>query len=229
MIQRQSQLINSFWTRLLILIILASTCQSFTPVPFLSQNRGQSQVQRLRHKLWAQQSLPNIDSMKATELRKELESYGISTKSFFEKTELVEALKKARVEGRTSTTPSSSSSAGSSSSTSSSSTSSREKQLQAEIAKCQGMKIGELKKELESLGMSTTTFFEKSEFVRALAEARVDGVSRKTVDGNKGTSGGKKRSEEVYDPTYRDVVMQKLNIDPRDVRLGSVIDVRLAK
>jgi len=174
--------------------------------------------------------------MKATELRKELESYGISTKSFFEKNELVEALKKAREEGRTPITNTSSGGgesatggrSSSSSSTSSSTTTSREKRLEVEIAKCQGMKIGELKKELEALGISTTTFFEKSEFVRALAEARVDGVQGRSGS-SKGTSSTKKKADEVYDPTYRDVVMQKFKMDPRDVRMGSVIDVRLVK
>ena len=34
-------------------------------------------------------SLPDISGMKAGEMRKELESYGISTKSFFEKKEFV--------------------------------------------------------------------------------------------------------------------------------------------
>ena len=229
------------WTRLLFLAILLNACHSFTPptsstttYPFNLQSlhRGVSH-QRLR--LWAQQQqpLPNLDSMKATELRKELESYGISTKSFFEKNELVDALKKARDEGKTPIDVVNKDSK--SSSTSSSSSSTREKRLEVEIAKCQSMKIGELKKELETLGIATNTFFEKSEFVRALAEARVDGVQRKTVvdggasGGSSKSVGGKKKTEEMYDPSYRDVIMQKLNMDPRDMRMGPVIDVRLAK
>lgn len=46
-----------------------------------------------------------------------------------------------------------------------------------ETSKCQSMKVSELKKELEALGISTTSFFEKSDFVKALAEARADGVT----------------------------------------------------
>jgi hypothetical protein len=44
-------------------------------------------------------SINDIESMRAGEIKKELESYGISTKSFLEKKELVEALQKARLEG----------------------------------------------------------------------------------------------------------------------------------
>merc|ERR1719162_2881138 len=39
-----------------------------------------------------------ISSMKVGEIKKELESYGISTVSFVEKSQLVEALKKARAD-----------------------------------------------------------------------------------------------------------------------------------
>jgi hypothetical protein len=44
------------------------------------------------------------------------------------------------------------------------------------------MKVSDLKKELSQLGVSTKTFFEKSEFVRALAEARVEGVKKRVGD-----------------------------------------------
>jgi len=51
---------------------------------------------------------------------------------------------------------------------------SREELLKEEIANCQGMKISAMKTELEALGISTKSFFEKDLFVQALAEARVD-------------------------------------------------------
>jgi hypothetical protein len=221
---------------LILVCILAATCQSFSSSSKerlkIAQAHGLSRrewvshlsVPRYSSSLYAQK-LPDVDSMKASELRKELESYGISTKSFFEKGELVDAVRKAREEGMK---PSSGSSTVGGSKQTSSTTITREKRLEEEMAKCQSLKIGELKKELEALGVSTSTFFEKSEFVRALAEARVDGVKRKT-DGSTSSGSGKKRQEETYDPSYRDVVMQKLNIDPRDMRMGPVIDVRLAK
>lgn len=176
--------------------------------------------------LSAKSSLPNVSEMKAGELRKELQSYGISTRSFFEKSELVDAVEKARREGNTAAKDTSSSDGSSgakddsdsnSKSSNTSSTSSRQEKLVEEMEKCQKMKVGELKKELQSYGVSTKSFFEKSEFVRAVAEARVDGVKK--------TSGSTQSRDEGYDPSYRDVQMQK--IDKRTLMGSPVIDVRL--
>lgn len=139
-----------------------------------------------------------IKSMRVGAIKQELESYGISTRAFLEKSELVDALITARKEGKepistqatTSTTSSSSSSSTSSAAETSSSTSTtttttapanteeRQLRINEEQEKCKAMKVQELKTELESLGVSTKSFFEKSEFVRALAEARVDGVKK---------------------------------------------------
>eukprot|EP00555_Chaetoceros_dichaeta_P013624 CAMPEP_0198259504 /NCGR_PEP_ID=MMETSP1447-20131203/8676_1 /TAXON_ID=420782 /ORGANISM="Chaetoceros dichaeta, Strain CCMP1751" /LENGTH=289 /DNA_ID=CAMNT_0043946909 /DNA_START=322 /DNA_END=1191 /DNA_ORIENTATION=- len=143
--------------------------------------------------------------MRILELKKELESYGISTKSFLEKSELVNALEKARTEGKTpistgaapstsSTTASSPPTPTPSPSTSTSSNSpseSRADQLATELENCKAMKAGELKAELESYGISTKSFFEKSEFVKACAEARVDGAS-------KSSSSGESQGEDGY-------------------------------
>jgi len=163
--------------------------------------------------------------MRVKELRAELQSYGISTKSFFEKSELVEAVVEARKDSATptgaggadadssSSTSSdgggggSSSSSTASSSSSSSTTGSRVTQLAKEIEKCNSMKVSELRSELASYGISTKSFFEKSEFVRACAEARVDGSRG---NGGGGDWGDK---QEEYDPSYRDVVMQKMGRD----------------
>mmetsp|Transcript_36775 Transcript_36775/g.74927 ORF Transcript_36775/g.74927 Transcript_36775/m.74927 type:complete len:268 (+) Transcript_36775:634-1437(+) len=158
-----------------------------------------------------------VDKMRAGEIRKELESYGISTKSFFEKSELVDALEKARAEGKTpiasstSTSTSTASTSGTSASstdtstagkkkkkkvrnestedtgTTATSTANREERLAEEILKCKAMKASELKAELQSLGVSTKSFFEKSEFVKALAEARVDGVKKTSAAGGAGS------------------------------------------
>jgi uncharacterized protein with GYD domain len=156
--------------------------------------------------------------MKVGDLRKELESYGVSTKSFFEKSELVEAVNKARADGKTPINNGSTSS----SSTSSSTTTTREERIALEVQKLSNAKVAELKKELESYGISTKSFFEKSEFVKAVAEARVDGVKKSTT-----TSGGGARQEE-YDPSYRDVIMQKMGGDARMLLQGSpIIDIRL--
>lgn len=57
----------------------------------------------------------------------------------------------------------------------------RKERLEKEVAKCQEMKVGDLKKELESYGISTKIYFEKSEFVFAVAEARVDGLPKTKI------------------------------------------------
>jgi small glutamine-rich tetratricopeptide repeat-containing protein alpha len=139
--------------------------------------------------------------MRAGEIKRELESYGISTRAFLEKSELVEALKKARADGlepiivkknetegaatTASTTTSSSSTTGAASSASSSTSTAskdarpREVRLAEELERCGGLKSSELKKELRERGIDTRSLLEKKEFVRALAEAVVDGVEKK--------------------------------------------------
>ncbi|KAL3905651.1 MAG: hypothetical protein SGILL_009592, partial [Bacillariaceae sp.] len=142
----------------------------------------------------------DVPKMRAGEIKKELESYGISTVSFVEKSELVAALEKARADGlkpkeaKTTTT-----SSGSSSSSSSSSSPKKKKKRQDDapqkderpreeriaeaMAECQEMKAGDLKKELQERGISTASFFEKSDFVKAAAEARVDSVDKEAEEG----------------------------------------------
>ena len=166
--------------------------------------------------------------MRVGEIKQELESYGISTRTFLEKSELVEALVTARKEGKKPISSGSSSSTVSSSSTESTATTStttsttttaptnpeeRKQRIQEEMEKCNTMKTGELKSELESLGMSTKSFFEKSEFVRALAEARVDGVTVKK-------SKKKKRrvasdDDEVEEVTAKVEVITNDNVGPK--------------
>ena len=172
--------------------------------------------------------LPDIEKMKASEMRKELESYGISTKSLFEKSEFVEALKKARAEGKTpvngnndNAASTSSSSGGNKKADSKKASSSgadsaaREKRYQEAFDKAQTIKVGDLKKELQNRGISTASFFEKSEFVKAYAEA--------IADNKTGGGGAGPRPEEPRDPAYKDVVMQKMS---RNALMGErVIDV----
>jgi hypothetical protein len=139
--------------------------------------------------------------MRAGELKKELESYGINTKSFLEKKELVAALQQARADGLQpikTTTTNTAETAGSSSSSSSSSsysTLSREERLAQEVAKLQEMKATDMKKELQERGVSTKALFEKYEFVQALAAARVDGVTRSSSSSGSGAAGS---GEEGY-------------------------------
>jgi hypothetical protein len=128
--------------------------------------------------------------MRAGEIKKELESYGISTVSFLEKSELVQALEKARADGLKPKTAEKKKKKkrrtddnGEPAATATSDERSREERLQEELETCRQIKAGDLKKELEERGISTRSFFEKSEFVKALAEARVDGVEKKNQEG----------------------------------------------
>ena len=171
-----------------------------------------------RTRLFAE--LPEIDTMKASEMRKELESYGISTKSLFEKGEFIEALKKARAEGMSSTTNSDEKTSTNGETvteeeSSSETSASREERYQEALEIAKTMKVGDLKKELTSRGISTASFFEKTEFIKAYAEAIADNIQ----------GGSAKPPEEPRDPAYRDVVMQKINTGV--LRGQKVIDVMI--
>ena len=80
------------------------------------------------------------------------------------------------------------------------------------------MRVSELKQKLSELGVNTKSFFEKTEFVRAYAEAIVDGVGDKSGV-----------SEEEYDPEYRDVMVQKFdpNTQQRYLLGGTIIDIKI--
>mmetsp|Transcript_33795 Transcript_33795/g.70258 ORF Transcript_33795/g.70258 Transcript_33795/m.70258 type:complete len:271 (-) Transcript_33795:122-934(-) len=221
-------------------------------------------------------SPPDIKEMRVGELKKELESYGISTKSFLEKREMVEALEKARAEGqkpigiadadddkeveeakkseekktadskqqtaktqtkdkkgkvksekeekdKTKSESKSKSTKDKKEETSSDQPKeSRSERLQKEMEKAKQMKVGELRSALKERGIRTTSFFEKSEFVRAYAEAIVDG-----------TTSAKAKApaveEEPFDPSFRDVTVRKMDKQEQQRLLmgGKVIDVQL--
>jgi hypothetical protein len=91
------------------------------------------------------------------------------------------------------------------------------------------MSVSDLKKELARMGVPTKTFFEKSEFVRAYAEAAADGVNGNRPPAGSGSGSGSADGSEPYDPEYRDVIMQKMGrSDPRLLQ-GTVIDVPIKK
>ena len=135
-----------------------------------------------------------VASMKAGEIKRELESYGISTKAFLEKSELVQALVQARAQGlqpkKEKESVSTTSTQAETSTSSDTSSRPREERLKEELDKCQQMKASELKRELEERGISTKSMFEKSEFVKALAEARIDNITS-----NKGQRGDENYAE----------------------------------
>merc|ERR1712183_22127 len=187
-------------------------------------------INDIKTPLFMSVSQSDVASMKVGDMRKELESYGISTKSFLEKKEFVEAIEKAREEGKkpiskeekkessSSTTSDEVFTESHTSSSDETDTRSRKEKMDAEMETIKKMKLSEMKKELQEYGISTKSFFEKSEFIKALAEARVDGVK-------KSSSSNAQQKEEKYDPSYRDVVIQKLN--PRDVALLSASGIRV--
>ena len=205
---------------LLFALSLAHAAVAFTTMGSTVINRPFSSHQQQSFHLFSSSTdhlEDEIKSMRVGEIKQELESYGISTRSFFEKSELVEALITARKEGKT---PVSSASTESTATTSTTTTTAaptnpeeRKQRIQEEMEKCNTMKTGELKSELESLGVSTKSFFEKSEFVRALAEARVDGVTVKK-------SKKKKRrvasdDDEVEEVTAKVEVITNDNVGPK--------------
>eukprot|EP01083_Nonionella_stella_P179035 634378_1 len=103
------------------------------------------------------------------------------------------------------------------------------------------MSVKEMRNELESLyGISTKSYFEKSEFVKALAEARVDGMKKKKKKSNtvssstssssasssaqSSSSSRSHNTDEQWDTSYKNVYTRRFDastIDP-----GGVIDVR---
>ena len=113
----------------------------------------------------------SVEDMGIQEIKIELESYGISTQLFFEKNELVHALKRARAEGRTQKN-----SSPQNSKAYDTDTRPREVRLQEMMEVCAFLTKVELKAELEDRGISTRALLEKADYVRALAVARVDNV-----------------------------------------------------
>ena len=81
------------------------------------------------------------------------------------------------------------------------------------------MPVSELKKKLTDMGISCKSFFEKSEFVKAYAEAMVDGTKK--------TGTGRGAQQEDYDPSYRDVQMQRFDGVQQRMLSGTVIDIKL--
>jgi hypothetical protein len=118
------------------------------------------------------------------------------------------------------------------------------------------MKVGELKQILESQGISTKTYIEKSEFIKAYIQLMMNGGGSRSAGNNENTttttnkaksdtsssasssssstkktssSSSNKNNENTKDPEYRDVVMYKMNrSDPRMLQ-GTMIDVTVKK
>lgn len=152
--------------------------------------------------LSASSTLDDIDGLTADEIRQELQSYDIDTRSYFDKSELVAALRMARYERRSFSanddadlSPETSNGGA----PSSSSPTSREEEIRRKMEQYKSLSVSELKSRLQELGVSTKAFFEKSDFVRALAE------------------------EDAYDPDVRDVTPTKFRFDPYDKQFEDVL------
>lgn len=107
---------------------------------------------------------------------------------------------------------------------------SREDRYSKAMEEAKGMKVGDLKKELQDRGIATGSFIEKSEFIKAYAEAIADNVpkgasSASSSSKSKSSTGKKPVEEEPMDPSYRDVVTQKF--DRRRLMGQSVIDISI--
>lgn len=227
----------------------------------------------------------SLSEMKASGMKKELESYGISTKSMFDRKEFEIALKEARLNdlkerkskmtsendkkvatssnaskkektsiwGKTksgddklnatrekwssrwknmastakevldSHTKKSSDNSSSKKEPSSSSPTKKTRQQRYELALEEGaaMKLSSLKKELKDRGISTRSFFEKSDLIDAYANAIADNIESKSSTKSANTS---RSSNEIFDPSYKNVIMH--SFDPSSILSGdAVIDI----
>lgn len=100
----------------------------------------------------------------------------------------------------------------------------RKERIKLEMAKLKDVKVKELKQELESYGVSTKSYFEKSEFVREVAKARVDGVNKKAASRTASSSSRGNRDDEVWDPSYNNVFVKRF--DASTIDQSGMIDVR---
>lgn len=101
----------------------------------------------------------------------------------------------------------------------------RSKRIELEISNLQDAKIKDLKEELESYGISAKSFFEKSAFIKAVAEARVDGVAKTNKKPAASSSNrSRSRNNDGWDPSYKDVSVRRF--DARTMDMSGLIDIR---
>eukprot|EP00536_Pseudo-nitzschia_multiseries_P003883 jgi/Psemu1/284710/fgenesh1_pg.62_\ len=215
-----------------VLLAVPFMVEAFAPSVFPQQK--QSSSTRLFY------TMPDVTSMKATEIRQELESYGINTNTFFEKRQFEEALiearrhyestindvmssnrpKKKKVQTRRKTEHYEEYEVGA-----------RQRQhqkqqqraepsysdpavrmkYQAALQESYNMKVEDLQHELNSRGISTKycMIFKDFciEYAKAIAENREKVVSEDEDEDDETSIFGDDDGD--YDPSYRDVVMQK--------------------
>ena len=145
------------------------------------------------------QETDKANKLRVGELKEKLQSMGVNTKTFLEKSEFVKALAEAIVDG-VKEKP-------------------RSERLDEEYRKANEMAIHDLIDGLLSMGVDTRSFNVKSEFAWAYAQAKVDGIRKPTPE--------EVAKSQEFDPSYRDVELRK--IDSADMRLheGTLIDIPL--
>jgi len=108
------------------------------------------------------------------------------------------------------------------------------RQQRYEVALKEGaaMKISKLKNELTDRGISTVSYFEKSDLIDAYANAIADNsVSNdKTSPTNKGTTNTDRRSsnDAIFDPSYKNVIMSSFDLSTMILPGEVVIDITAA-
>jgi len=101
----------------------------------------------------------------------------------------------------------------------------RKAKIDLEMAKLKDVTTKDLKKELESYGINTRTFFEKKQMIKAVAEARVDGVKKTSrTSSSKYSRSSTQSEEEKWDPSYQNVYCRKF--DASSIDPSGVIDIR---
>lgn len=183
--------------------------------------------------------LPDLSEMKSGEMKKELESYGVSTKSLFDKAEFEKTLREERIHQELKEAETIRDRINVGAETSSSKTSSgfrknrnmwsktapespmedpQERKYKNALQKGIAMKLSELKQELKDRGISTSAFFEKVDMAKAYAQAIADNVltkkhtSTKEEEVYRGSRvHSNARRDDSFDPSFRDVILEPFN------------------
>ena len=133
-------------------------------------------------------NLPDVSTMKTHDMKKELEKYGMSTRSLFDRSDfeyaLLEARKiesaKAKAEATTTTAPAKDNAFGEKESADPPSTSHShttwQERYDTAVKAATIMKLSKLKEELKIRGVSTKGLFDKDEFVKAYGTAIADNI-----------------------------------------------------
>ncbi|KAL3924770.1 MAG: hypothetical protein SGARI_005970, partial [Bacillariaceae sp.] len=233
----------------LLALALLFSAEGFAP----TFQRPSTATARLSPLWYVNTDLPDVSEMRAGEMKQELESYGVSTKSMFDKAEFEKSLLEARFEQATLGVDEIKERINNGSETATTDSDTKRKTTwgkpRTERTKAQessakdetkqkfdnafqeGMakKISELKQELKDRGVSTSAFFEKVDMAKAYAESIADNVfnNKKSTkkNGANGASSQRSQRTEAFDPSYRDVNVEPFNAGLTILPGETVIDI----